>query len=80
MLRAKKVFAFLSRGADTEANTWPEFEVQAAYESEVRLKLPLRPSAIAAPPSGPSWFVSRLQAPTVFAFLSRVVDKTANTI
>ena len=32
-----------------------------AYLSDCSVELPLRPSAIAAPPSGPSWLCSRLR-------------------
>ena len=34
---------------------WSWFERQAAYRSDCSVELPLRPSAIAASPSGPSW-------------------------
>ena len=37
------------------------FEGQTAYLSDCSVELPLRPSAIAAPPLGPSWFPSRLR-------------------
>ena len=49
-------------GADRKANTresW--FERRAAYLSDFSVELPLRPSAIAAPPSGPSALYSRLR-------------------
>ena len=36
------------------------FERRAAYSSDRRVKLPLRPSAIAAPPSGPRSLYTRL--------------------
>ena len=45
----------VSAGADTKANnrgSW--FERWAAYLRDCSVELPLRPSAIAAPPSGPS--------------------------
>ena len=48
-------------GADTNANTlrgW--FERRAAYSSDCSVELPLRPSAIAAPPLSPSPLLSRL--------------------
>ena len=45
------------------------FEYRAAYDSEVRAELPLRPSASAAPPSGPRLFRSSLYAQEVFVFL-----------
>ena len=41
---------------------WSWFEYRAAYDSEVRVELPLIPSARAAPPSGPSLFQSSLWA------------------
>ena len=67
---AGRVFAFLSAGTDTKAITlWSRFEYRAAYDSEVRVELPLIPSARAAPPSGPSEFASSLWAQNVFAFL-----------
>ena len=49
-------------GADTKANTrelW--FERWAAYLSDCSVELPLRPSAIAAAPLGPSQLSSRLR-------------------
>ena len=49
-------------GADTKANTFESwFEGQAAYLSDCSVELPLRPSARAAPPSGPSSLSSRLR-------------------
>ena len=49
-------------GADRKANTWESwFERRGAYLSDCRVELPLRPSAIAAPPSGPSWLRARLR-------------------
>ena len=49
-------------GADRKANTWESwFERRAAYLSDCRVELPLRPSAIAAPPSGRSTLSSRLR-------------------
>ena len=39
------------------------FERQAAYSSVCSIELPLRPTARAAPPSGPRSFNRRLQAP-----------------
>ena len=56
------VLAFVSAGADRKANTresW--FERRAAYLSDFSVELPLRPSAIAAPPLGPSALYSRLR-------------------
>ena len=49
----------MSTGADTKANT--QELVRVAYLSDCSIELPLRPSAIAAPPSGPSWLCSRLR-------------------
>ena len=49
-------------GANTKANTlgsW--FERWAAYLRDCSVELPLRPSAIAAPPSGPRRLSSRLR-------------------
>ena len=40
---------------------WSWFERRAAYLSDCSVELPLRPSASAAPPSGPSWLRSRLR-------------------
>ena len=52
----------MSMGADTNANTLPGwFERRAAYLSDFSVQLPLRPSAIAAPPSGPRRLSSRLR-------------------
>jgi len=48
-------------GADKKSNageSW--FERRAAYYSDRRVKLPLRPSARAAPPSGPRPLIWRL--------------------
>ena len=48
--------ASVSTGADTERRTvGRRFEGQAAYLRDRSVVLPLRPSAIAAPPFGPSW-------------------------
>ena len=49
-------------GADTKANTRELVRSQAAYSSESSVELPLRPSARAAPPSGPRSFCRRLRA------------------
>ena len=49
-------------GADTKANTWSWFERRAAYSSDCSMELPFRPSASAAPPSGPSRLFRRLRA------------------
>ena len=49
-------------GTDTQKRTlgsW--FERWAAYLSDCSVELPLRPSAIAAPPLGPSQLFSRLR-------------------
>ena len=64
-------------GAMTE-NKHYGFEYRAAYDSEVRVELPLRPSASAAPPSGPRLFRPSLYAKKVFAFLSAGDDINAN--
>ena len=52
--------------------------LSSIYESEVRVELPLRTSARAVPPWGPSLFPSSLQARKVFAFLSMGADRKAN--
>ena len=54
------------------------FEYRAAYDSEVRVELPFRPSASAAPPCGPRLFRSSLYAQKVFAFMSWGHDRRAN--
>ena len=52
----------MSRGADRNANTRELVrEVGVAYLSDCSVELPLRPSAIAAPPSGPRLLYSRLR-------------------
>ena len=43
----------------TTLGSW--FERRATYCSDRSVELPLRPSAIAAPPSGPSWLAPRLR-------------------
>ena len=49
-------------GPDRKANTWESwFERRAAYLSDCSVELPLRPSAIAAPPLGPSSLSVRLR-------------------
>ena len=58
-----KVFAFVSMGADTERQTLGRrFEGHAAYLTDCSVVLPLRPSARAAPPSGPSLLDAILRA------------------
>ena len=53
MSSVMEVFANVSAGADRKANTKGWFEPQASYLSTCSVELPLRPSARAAPPSGP---------------------------
>ena len=69
----------------TEARTlgsW--FERRVAYLSDCSVKLPLRPSAIAAPPSEPSWLALRLRGWGRRWVWSREVsmgaDRRSNTI
>ena len=52
----------MSVGIDRKANTRGWFERRAAYASDCSVELPLRPSARAAPPSGPRQFSRRLRA------------------
>ena len=52
----------VSAGADKSQTLWSWFECRAAYSSDCNVVLPSRPSARAAPPSGPSPFPSRLRA------------------
>ena len=49
-----------STGADTKANAL--VREGPAYSSDCSIELPLRPSARAAPPSGPNWLYRRLRA------------------
>ena len=49
-------------GADTKAHTRELVHRRAAYFSERSVELPLRPSARAAPPSGPRSLFRRLGA------------------
>ena len=55
------------------------FERQVAYLSDCSVELPLRPSAIAAPPSGPSWLRVRLRGWGRRWVCSREVSMVANT-
>ena len=57
------------QGALTQKQTlWSRFEYRAAYDSQVRVELPLMPSARAAPPSGPSSFSLSLWAQRCLLF------------
>ena len=74
-------FAIDCQRALTQKRTlWSRFEYRAAYDNDCRFVLPLRPSAIAAPPSGPSSFQLSLLDQKVFAFLSAGADKKASTL
>ena len=75
VLRTKeegKVFANVSAGADTKAETQSWFELWAAYSSKSSLELPLSPAARAAPPLGPRSFHRRLRARERSRVLRRV--------
>ena len=52
---------FCQRPLTRKRTLWSWFECRAAYFSDRNVVLPLSPSAIAAAPSGPSRFSSRLQ-------------------
>ena len=52
----------VSMGADRKANTQGLVRGRAAYSSDCSVELPLRPSARAAPPSGPRQLLHRLRA------------------
>ena len=49
------------RALTQKRTLWSWFERRAAYLSDCSVELPLRPSAIAAPPSGPSSLALRLR-------------------
>ena len=52
----------MSAGADIKQTLWSRFEYFAAYPSDCRVELPLRPSASAAPPFGPRLLLKSLWA------------------
>ena len=61
-------------GNDTKVNTWGRFECQLAYSSTCSAELPLRPSAIAAPPSGPRRLYRRLRVQRSVCLVVRRVN------
>ena len=79
-LWAQRCLLFCQRALTQKQALWPRFEYLAAYDSDCRVELPLMPSASAAPPFGPSPFLSSLWAQNVFAFVSAGADTKANTM
>jgi hypothetical protein len=57
-----EVIANVSAGADKKASATVGSSHSGAYSSDCSVELPFRPSARAAPPSGPSLFRERLRA------------------